>query len=459
VGIHLSTGWPGRRLLALAATAGIVVAACGGGATASPAPASQAPSSEAPAASATPAAELEGKITWLHKYADPRYAPYFQSVADAYTAAHPKVEIEVIAETDQGVKDKLRVLAASNTLPDIYFSWAGDFTKKFVRGDLARDLTADVSGAWKDSFTPAALDAYTYDGKLYGVPITLDAKYLVYNKKMFTDNGVAVPTTLEELLAACDTFKTKGIEDPMAFGNQFGWPAIHFMTQLNAYYVPPATLAKDYDPATGEFTDPGYLSALQAFADINTHCLTPGSNGISHENAQANFLNSKSPMHYIEAVEFQVLTEAGGAPAELAANWDFMKLPAPATTPGDAGALTGAPDGFLVNQGTQHLDIAVDFLKYLTSLDNAQKLTKDLGWLSPVIGSATAANTFPQNVQVVEDISKASSMAIWLDTVTHTDVANAYLNGVQGMLDGTKTAADVVADVQAAAVTAKASTQ
>ncbi len=452
-----STGGRRSRLLALLAAAGIAVAACGGAAT--DAPATQAPETQAPGATTAPAAELEGKISFLHKYADPRYAPYFDAVVAAYMAENPKVEIEVMAETDQGVKDKLRVLAASNTLPDVYFSWAGDFTKKFVRGDLARDLTADVSGEWKDSFTPAALEAYTYDDKLYGVPFTLDAKYIVFNNKLFADNDVAVPTTFEELLAACDTFKAKGVADPMAFGNQFGWPAIHFMTQLNAYFVPPETLAKDYDPATGEFTDPGYLQALEAFADINTHCLTPGANGISHENAQANFLNSVAPMHYIEAVEFQVLTEAGGAPADLAANWDFMKLPAPATTPGDAGALTGAPDGFLVNQGTEHPDIAVDFLKYLTNLENAQQLTKELGWLSPVIGSATAENTFPQNVQVVEDISTASSMAIWLDTVTHIDVANAYLNGVQAMLDGTKTAADVVADVQAAAVTAKASTE
>lgn len=435
-------GRPIRRLLVIVAMASVAFAACSGGGT--PAPSG---------------GDLEGKISFLHKYADPRYTPYFDAVVAAYLADNPKVEIEVIAETDQGVKDKLRVMAASNTLPDVYFSWAGDFTKKFVRGDLARDLTADVSGDWRASFTPAALEAYTYDGKLYGVPFTLDAKYIVFNKKLLADNGVNVPTTLEELLAACDTFKDKGVKDPMAFGNQFGWPAIHFMTQLNAYYVPPETLAKDYDPATGEFTDPGYLQALEAFADINTHCLTPGANGISHENAQANFLNSSSPMHYIEAVEFQVLTEAGGAPAELAANWDFMKLPAPATTPGDKGALTGAPDGFLINQSSKEVDIAVDFLQYLTSLENAQKLTKDLGWLSPVIGSATTDNTFEQNVRVVQDISEASNMAIWLDTVTHIDVANAYLNGVQAMLDGTKTAADVVADVQAAAATAKASTQ
>jgi raffinose/stachyose/melibiose transport system substrate-binding protein len=403
--------------------------------------------------------DLSGTISFLHKYGDPRYAPYFDSVVAGYQALHPNVKIDVTAETDQGVKDKLRVLAASNTLPDIYFSWAGDFTKKFVRGGLAKDLTEDVSGDWKASFTPAALDAYTYDGKLYGVPITLDAKYLVYNNKMFQDSGIAVPTTLEELLAACDAFKAKGVMDPIAFGNQYGWPAIHFMTQLNAYEVPAATMATDYDPATGAFTDPGYLKALQDFADLNSHCLTQGANGMSHENAQANFLTSQSPMHYIEAVEFKVLTEAGGAPADIANNWGFIKLPAPAAAPGDKGALEGAPDGFLVNPKSEHLDIAVDFLKYLTSLDNAKKLTADLGWLSPVIGSATAENTFPQNVQVIDDISKASSMAIWLDTVTNIDVANAYLNGLQAMLDGTKTPADVVADVQAAAATAKTSVQ
>ena len=218
--------------IALVAAVAIFAAACGGGGAS--APASDAPgTTAAPGASAPAGGELEGSITFLHKYSDPRYAPYFESVVAGYMAENPKVTIEIQAESDQGVKDKLRVLAASNSLPDVYFSWAGDFTKKFVRGDLAKDLTGDVTGEWKDRFTPAALEAYTYDGKLYVVPITLDAKYLVYNTKLFADNGISVPTTLEELYAACDTFKTKGFTDPITFGNVNGWPAIHFMTQRN----------------------------------------------------------------------------------------------------------------------------------------------------------------------------------------------------------------------------------
>jgi raffinose/stachyose/melibiose transport system substrate-binding protein len=450
-----------RTLACLIAATAIIVGACGdGGATTAPASAdpgaTTAPASAEPGSTTAP--ELEGSISFLHKYSDPRYAPYFEAVVAAYMADHPKVQIEIQAESDQGVKDKLRVLAASNTLPDVYFSWAGDFTKKFVRGNLAKDLTGDVTGEWAERFTPAALEAYTYDGKLYGVPITLDAKYMVYNTKLFADNGVTVPASLEELLATCDTFEAKGIE-PIAFGNQFGWPAIHFMTQLNPYYVPAATLATDYAPETGAFTDAGYGKALDAFAEINSRCLTQGANGISHEAAQANFLAGKAAMHYIEAVEFFALTEQGGAPADFANNWDFFMLPAPGDAAGDTGYLTGAPDGFLVNASSEQLDIALDFLNYLTTLDNAKKMVSDLGWLSPVQGSATADNTFPQNVQVIEDIATATGMAIWLDTVTHIDVANAYLNGVQAMLDSTKTTADVVADIQAAAATAKAASE
>jgi len=159
------------------------------------------------------------------------------------------------------------------------------------------------------------------------------------------------------------------------------------------------------------------------------------------------------------SVNDSATTEKGGAPADLANNWDFFKLPPPATPAGDTSYLEGAPDGFLVNPNSQHLDIAIDFLKFLTSLDNAKKMVSDLGWLSPVQGSATADNTFPQNVTVIQDIAKAKGMAIWLDTVTQIDVANAYLNGVQAMLDGTKTPADVVADVQAAAAKAKTEAQ
>ena len=131
---------------------------------------------------------------------------------------------------------------------------------------------------------------------------------MVYNKTLFRRAGVGVPTTLEDLLAACDKLKASGFE-PIAFGNQFGWPAIHFVTQLNAYDVPAATLTADYDPKGGAFADPGYVTALRQFSDIVSRCASTDANGVSHEAAQASFLAGKAAMQYVESVEFGVFTE------------------------------------------------------------------------------------------------------------------------------------------------------
>ena len=396
----------------------------------------------------------EGTLTMVTKFADPKYAPYFESVVEAYEDENPDVDIKLEQVGDQPYKDKIRVLSAAQDLPDIYFSWAGDFANKFIRAGLAADLTSVVGpgSALGDTLAPAATKAFEYDGKVYGLPIDLDGKYLAYSGKAFKAAGItAPPATLEELLQDCDSLRAAGYT-PIAFGNQFGWPAIHYITQLNAYNVAPETLAKDYDPATGEFTDPGYVQALEQFQSIVDTCANPGSNGLAHEAAQANLLSGKAAMQYIESLEFQVLTEEGGAPADIAADWGFFRLPPASDAAGDTKALTGAPDGFLVNAKSEHAALAADFLTFFASQQNATKMVEDLGWLSPVAGSADAAsNSYPQLNETLQDMGEASQFAIWLDTVTNADVAGAYLSGVEGMLGGTNSPEDVMDGVREAA--------
>ena len=248
-------------------------------------------------------------------------------------------------------------------------------------GGLAADLTSVIGPdtAWGKTFSPAALRAFQLDGKSYAVPIDLDAKYMVYNKTAFTKAGIAAPpATFEELLSDCGKLKSAGYT-PIAFGNQFGWPAIHYLTQLNTFDVPAATLAKDYAPATGAFTDPGYVTALTQFQSIIKQCSNPSSDGLAHEAAQANFLAGKAGMHYLELVEFPVLTEKKGASKAIADNWGFFRLPAPSGASGDVNALTGAPDGFMVNKDSKNAAFAVDFLKFMTSSGQRQKETAQIG--------------------------------------------------------------------------------
>lgn len=405
------------------------------------------------ASAATKSAKLSGNLTVLTKFADPAYAPYFQSVADAFQKANPGLKLDFQQVGDQPYKDKIRVLTTAQKLPDVFFSWAGDFSDKFIRAGLAADISKDLNSDWGKSLAPAAVKAFQFENKNYGVPINLDAKVFVYNKKLFAQAGVKVPSTFDGLLQACDKLKLANIE-PIAFGNQFGWPAIHYLTQLNAQNVPAKTLSADYNPKIGKFTDAGYVKALDQFMQLNSRCLTQKSNGIAHGTARANLTSGKAAMQYVEIVEFpNYASEKVGA--DFASVWDFFPMPPIAGAAGDQKALTGAPDGFLISAKTKNRAAAVAFLKFLTTKNNAQKMTANLGWLSPVAGSATLDNSDDHLQKALSTIQSASNMAIWLDTVTHAEVANAYLAGVQAMLDGTKKSADVMNDVRAAAMRAK----
>jgi len=433
------------RLGAAITAAALLSAACSGGSS----------SANPPKANLSAPAVKKGHLVFLEKWPDPKYAPYFKQVVAAYQKANPGVTIDLQAVGDQPYKDKIQVLTSAHQLPDIYFAWAGDYTAKFVRAGLAADLSSVLgpATAWGKTFTPAALRAYNYGGKQYGVPIDLDAKVFAYSKAAFAKAGVTPPSTFPELLSACDKLRSAGYT-PIAFGNQYGWPAIHYLTQLNAQEVPKAVRDSDYDPANGKFAHPGYVKALQDLQQLNQRCLSQKANGVSHESAQATLEQGKAAMQYLEAVEFPLL-RAKGVPASFADNWSFFRMPTVPGAAGDQQELEGAPDGFLVNARSKNQALAVDFLKFFTNQTNAQAMTKQLGWLSPVIGSTTTGNSTAQDRAVLDEMNKSSNFAIWLDTVTNSRVAQAYLNGAQSLLDGSKTPKQVMSDVQAAAKKAK----
>ena len=172
----------------LGGTALIAVTACGGGG-------SNQEAGTQPELSAPPT--KAGTLTWSPSSPTRSTHPIFATVAKAYEAANPGVKIDLQQVGDQPYKDKIRVLSASKSCPDIYFSWAGDFANKFIQGNLAADLTSVVgpSTEWGKTFSQAALKAFEKDGKNYGVPINLDAKYLAYNKAAFVKAGLSGPPT------------------------------------------------------------------------------------------------------------------------------------------------------------------------------------------------------------------------------------------------------------------------
>jgi raffinose/stachyose/melibiose transport system substrate-binding protein len=371
-------------------------------------------------------------------------------MAAAFEKAHPGVKVQVQQESDQGYKDKIKVLASSSNIPDIYFAWAGSYAKQYVDAGFAADLTSVLGKGtdWNKTLAPSAVAAGVYNGKNYGIPIDLDAKFMVFNKKIFADNGISAPTNFEQLLSTCQALKAKGIT-PINFGNKNGWPALHYITQLNSYNVPAATLAGDYNSETGKYTDPGYAKSLTEFKELLTQCSAAdtSSNGVDHTDAQVGFAAGKSAMMYLEWVEFGLLDNT-----QLTKDgWDFFKLPAAAGSKGDTSTLVGAPDMFLINSKSKNAPLAVAFMKFVISKENAAKMqTLMVGYPSPVIGSLTPSNSSPQSINALDEVNKASGLAIWLDTVTPPAVASAYLAGGEALVSGSSSPEQVMKSVQTA---------
>ncbi|KAB8191625.1 extracellular solute-binding protein [Nonomuraea phyllanthi] len=438
-----------RALTSFAALLGtLTLASCSGG--------GGGPAADAPKADLTATTEFSGTLSILTKFAGEPLQPYFEDIAAAYQKQHPGVQVELIQETDQSIKDKTKTLTASNALPDIFFTWSGNWAENFVRGGRAADLSAVIGPdtEWGRTFSPGSLSAFSYDGKYYGIPLYGNGKFMGYNKAAFAKAGVKVPTTFEEMLGSCAALREAGYE-PVAFGNKDGWPALHYLQQLFAYNVPAETLQADFSPRTAKLDHPGYVAALTQFKKLVDTCTDTGkgTNGVLYSSAQQALHDGKAAMYYQEVLEFDNATDDDGLKPD---DFGIFPLPVPQGAAGDTETIEGAPEGYLVNARSPRAALAVDFMKFVTSMDNAETLSAPpYGQPSTVVGAVTAETSSKAVYEGMELVNKAPRLAGWLDTVTVPEVADAWLAGGEALISGGSTPEQVLASVREASESAK----
>ncbi len=93
------------------------------------------------------------------------------------------------------------------------FTWhTGDSLQQLVSQHQVAETTdiwtKAVSEGWASEYLRKG---YTFDGKQYCVPMNIAYWVMFYNKKLFADNGISVPTTWDELNQAATTLKANGV--------------------------------------------------------------------------------------------------------------------------------------------------------------------------------------------------------------------------------------------------------
>lgn len=131
----------------------------------------------------------------------------------------------------------LRTKLNSGEAPDIFGGQSGvtDLKLQYNVEKNAVDLSNEP---WASKLDPLVAEQSTVGGKLYGMTYwdTVGNSWVInYNKKLFAENGIAVPTDYAGLKSACETLLAKGIQ-PMLEPVADGWHHVLWFAELGPRY-------------------------------------------------------------------------------------------------------------------------------------------------------------------------------------------------------------------------------
>lgn len=122
----------------------------------------------------------------------------FQVMVDAFNEAQDEYEAEYVVQQD--MITRFLTASASGNAPDVLF-WDRWRTALYApRGVLLPiDELMKRDGVVEEDFYSEALRELSWNDNLYGLPLTVDARALFYNKTLLDEKGLEPPTTWEEL--------------------------------------------------------------------------------------------------------------------------------------------------------------------------------------------------------------------------------------------------------------------
>jgi multiple sugar transport system substrate-binding protein len=356
---------------AAATTAAATTAAATTAAATSAAATSAAATTAAGTTSAANAAPVT--ITYLTFSAAPDHLKDLDAMIKAFNAVYPNITVKVETAPYDTYFTKLQTLVASNTAPDVYelnYENFVSYASKGVLQDLTPLAAADKTFE-KSIFYPRAYNAFSQNGKQYGLPESFSDVVLYYNKDLFDKAGVAYPndswTWKDEIAAA------QKLTDPKT-----GVWGTYQPVQFFEFYKMIAQNGGAMFDASGKPTvnSPQNVEALKFMLDkFNTYKVSPGEADLSSQpdSDTALFKDGKLAMWRTGIWVF-------GALKDVPFKWDIALEPGNTTK-----AHQFFSNGVVVNSKTAQADAAWKWVRFFTSSTEAAKIRVAASWELPAL--------------------------------------------------------------------------
>ncbi|MGB2569440.1 extracellular solute-binding protein [Micromonospora citrea] len=384
-------------------------------------------------------------INWWHIQNTEPMLPVWAAMAQEYQSAHSNVTVKIQPLENEAFKAKLTTATQAGDPPDLFQSWGGGVLRQQVDAGLVKDLTDDVR-PWIGGLVPAAMQPFTIDERIYGVPFDVGMVGFWYNKDLFARAGItAMPTSWAGVLDVVRKLKAAGIV-PIALAGKDKWPGHFYWAYLAMRIGGLGALqqaAKDKNFDTPDFVAAG--ERLKELVDLQ-----PFQKGFlgaeygSPDGQAATIGNGGAAMELMGQWAPSVQASSSTSKKGLGDKLGFFPFPAVDGGKGSASEVFGGGNGFAV--GKDAPAATVDFLKSLLTADSQRRAAKT-GAVLPTVKEAAPAISDPNSKIVAENLANATGFQLYLDQAYPPAVGQQVNDSVAELIAGNKSPAQVVKDV------------
>lgn len=317
----------------------------------------------------------------------------YKKIFAAYEKDHPKVTIDFKPIKNTEYLTVLPTeLKKSQGGPDVVqLKPYGPPQSLIDAGNLVPlDGKVNVSG-WPANVLQAAKGKK--DGKLYGVPYALQTLQVLYNKKIFADQGLQPPTTWAQFMTVCQKLKSAGIT-PMATSGLQPWVLaidhqIFGATRFGGDAFDQAAVA-----GKKNFTDPDYTASLSVTAGLKQY-FPDKVTGFDYPDAQTMFSSGKAAMFPGGSYEIQPFLQT--SPGLQIGSFDAPPAPGSKINhPLTSGFVDGS---YGVNAHSAHQAEAVQLVNWMATRQFGQMFANTLKQISAVPGTAPSDPLLAQELR------------------------------------------------------------
>jgi raffinose/stachyose/melibiose transport system substrate-binding protein len=341
----------------------------------------------------------------------------FDILKENQCAAEEEALPYTLAQTPSAdMQSRIQLLAGQDALPVFY---AG--TQSLIKpgGDLEKagqvlDLrqTYEDLGVW-DQVTPAAASVVEqlYDGAFPTIPMQFNIEGIFYNKKIFADNNIEIPETLDELTAAAEDLKAAGIT-PIVAAGKTGWTISRWLGAMLYSELGPDALSKVAD-GSAKLTDPEYIAVAQKLQDMGP-LFIDGITNLDYDTMNAQMLNGDAAMMYMGTWFLANVNDP--AQNKIGEDMGFFQFPGIEGYPANVGS-PNVINAKLYNDGVG------DWLSCIAKNWGSEAL-KTQGSFSGFVVNDPVDTLPPLTSEIQDRIAEAPGSVLWMEAL-FTPKANA----------------------------------